>query len=275
MLLKGKPVADRMVEALQKNCAESLCLGVFHPEGDGAAESYLKGKQRWLEKVGFKLEVFNVAPTTPAEELRRRVEQANREPGIHGIMIELPIAGLNFGQVRDWIDPAKDLEGITTANQGHFFATGEERLVPCTALAAVRLLEFYEIPLKGADALIVGRSNIVGLPLYRLLLNRNASPMTAHRQTRDLAAHVARCRIVAVAAGARGLVKSSDAADGAAVVDVGINVVENGIVGDLEITAESEAERIDYTPVPGGVGVVTNAVMLENLVTCWRLQQGR
>lgn len=274
MLLKGKELADKIVNKLQNENLPALTLAVFHPVGDGAAESYLKMKEKWLKKINASIRIFPVLPSTPLIKFYEQIEEVNSDPAIHGIMVELPLPiDVNYWNLHTKINPLKDVDGITFRNQGEFFATITEKIVPCTSVAAIRLLEHYDIPIVGKHALVIGRSNIVGLPLFKLFLNRNATPTTAHRHTDNLKELISTSDIIAVAAGTKGLVDSADVKDGATVIDIGINVSADGVLsGDFNVANENEKERINYSPVPGGVGVVTNAVLLENLVKCYKLQ---
>lgn len=274
MLLKGKELADRIVAKLQNENIPPLTLAVFHPVGDGAAESYLKMKEKWLLKINAKIKVFPVSSSTPLVKFYEWIDEVNNDPSIHGIMVELPLPiDVNYWNLHTKINPAKDVDGITFRNQGEFFATITEKIVPCTAVASIRLLEHFNIPIVGKHALVIGRSNIVGLPLFKLFLNRNATPTIAHRHTYDLKTLIRTSDIIAIAAGKKGLVDSNDVKDGATVIDIGINVADDGSVsGDFNVANDTEKERINYSPVPGGVGVVTNAVMLENLAKCYKLQ---
>ena len=274
MLLKGKDLADKIVSKLQNENLPPLTLAVFHPVGDGAAESYLKMKEKWLKKINAVIRIFPVSQSTPLVKFYEQIDEVNSDPSIHGIMVELPLPiAVNYWNLHTKINPQKDVDGITFRNQGEFFATITEKIVPCTAVASIRLLEHYDIPIVGKHALVIGRSNIVGLPLFKLFLNRNATPTIAHRHTYDLKTLIQTSDIIAVAAGKKGLVDSKAVKDGATVIDIGINVDESGEVsGDFNVAGETEKERINYSPVPGGVGVVTNAVMLENLAKCYKLQ---
>ena len=276
MLLKGKELAGKIVEKIQGDNIPELTLAVFHPVGDGAAESYLKMKERWLKKINAKIRVYPVSQSTPLVKFYEQLDEVNNDPTVHGIMVELPLPiDVNYWNLHTKIHPLKDVDGITFRNQGEFFATITERIVPCTSVASIRLLEHYDIPIVGKHALVIGRSNIVGLPLFKLFLNRNATPAIAHRHTDDLKKLVQTSDIIAISAGRMGLVNSADVKDGATVIDIGINVLDDGkITGDMTIADENEKDRINYSPVPGGVGVVTNAVMLENLVKCYKFQNG-
>ena len=274
MLFKGKDAADGIVSKLAEEDLAGLTLAVFHPLNDGAAESYLKTKEKWLKKINANIEVVPVDGNMTQDEFFRRLEQLNNDPSITGIMVELPLPiKIPEKELLTRINPLKDVDAITYFNQGKIFTSKNEDLIPCTAAASIKLLEHYRIDFAGKNVLVIGRSYIVGLPLFKLFLNRNATPTVAHRGTSDLKNLIHNADIVAICAGTRGIVISSEVKDGASVIDVGIHVTEEGkVVGDMIIDRENEEMRINYSPVPGGVGTVTNAMMLHNLVQCRKLQ---
>ena len=274
MLLKGKDAADVLVSEILSEDISGLTLAVFHPLNDGAAESYLKTKEKWLKKINAKIEVVPVDEKTTHDEFFRKLDLLNKDASITGIMVELPLPiKIQEKELLTGINPLKDVDAITYFNQGKIFTSKNEDLIPCTSAASIKLLEHYRIDFAGKNVLIIGRSYIVGLPLFKLFLNRNATPTVAHRGTSNLRNLVQNADIVAVCAGTRGIVKSSEIKDGASVVDVGIHVTEEGkVVGDMIIDGENEENRINYSPVPGGVGTVTNAMMLHNLVWCKKNQ---
>ena len=274
MLLKGKEAADGIVSKLVEEDLSGLTLAVFHPMNDAAAESYLKTKEKWLKKINAEIEVVPVDEKMTHDEFFRRLGQLNNDPSITGIMVELPLpVKIPEKELLTGINPLKDVDAITYFNQGKIFTSKNEDLIPCTAAASIKLLEHYRIDFAGKNVLVIGRSYIVGLPLFKLFLNRNATPTVAHRGTSNLKDLIHNADIVAICAGTRGIVKSGEVKDGAAVADVGIHVTEEGkVVGDMIIEGENEENRINYSPVPGGVGTVTNAMMLHNLVQCRKLQ---
>lgn len=274
MLLKGKDAADGIVSKLLEEDLSGLTLAVFHPLNDGAAESYLKTKEKWLKKIDAKIEVVPVDGNMTRDQFFHKLELLNKDSSITGIMVELPLPiKIPEKELLTKINPFKDVDGITYFNQGKIFTSKNEDLIPCTAAASIKLLEHHKIDFAGKNVLVIGRSYIVGLPLFKLFLNRNATPTVAHRGTSNLKDLIHNADIIAVCAGTRGIVRSSEVKDGAAVADVGIHVTEDGkVVGDMIIDRENEETRIDYSPVPGGVGTVTNAMMLHNLVRCRQLQ---
>lgn len=275
MLLKGKVISDKIVAGILEKNLPKMTLAVFHPANDSAADSYLKTKEKWLKKINSEIRVYPVSQSMSESSFFEQLEAANSDPEVTGIMVELPLPiKADAVALHTKISPFKDVDGVTYLNQGAFFSSGDERLVPCTSLAAIRMLEHYGIPVSGRNVVVIGRSYIVGLPLFKLFLNRNATPTVTHRKTVNLPELLAKADIVAVSAGTRGIVTSSQVRDGATVLDIGIHVLEDGsVAGDMILEGENEAERINYTPVPGGVGVVTNAVMLENLVKCYEMQK--
>lgn len=274
MLLKGKDVAEKIVLDITSKGLPKLVLAVFHPVGDGSAESYLKAKEKWLEKAGFGIKIFPFDAETAPEKFFAELDIANNDPSIHAIMVETPLPRLvSQHDISSRLNPLKDIDGITYLNQGALYAGRGEGIVPCTSLASVRLLEAFNIKIAGKNAVVIGRSAVVGLPLFKLLLNRDATVLAAHSKTPDLAKQVGNADIIAVAVGRQGLISSSMVKEGASVIDIGINVGADGkLTGDFLIENETEKDRINYSPVPGGVGAVTNAIMLENLVKCYELQ---
>ena len=277
MLLKGKEVADAILNDLRSESTSRLTLAVFHPLNDGAAESYLKTKEKWLKKIDAEIEVVPVDEKMTQETFFDKLEMLNKDASINGIMVELPLPiKIPEKELLTRIDPRKDVDGITYFNQGKIFTSKNEELIPCTSAASIKLLEHYRIDFAGKNVLIIGRSYIVGLPLFKLFLNRNSTATVAHRGTLNLKDLVKKADIVALCAGTRGIVESSEIKDGAAVVDVGIHVDDLGkVTGDMIINRENEESRINYSPVPGGVGAVTNAMLLHNLQKCYKLQQKR
>ena len=275
MLLKGNVVARVINNKVKEMELPELVLAVFHPVGDESAESYLRMKEKKLAKAGFAIKVIPVENTMEIEAFYIALEEANKDDSIHGIMVELPLPiKVSNYELSRRINPLKDVDGVTFENQGTVFATREEGILPCTALASALIPEHYDVEIAGKSVLVIGRSAIVGLPLAKLFLNRNATVTVAHSRTPNLAELAGKADIVAIAAGVSGIVTSSQIKDGATVVDVGINFTDEGkLVGDFTLDQENEEERINYTPVPGGVGVVTNAVLLENLVRCYQMQQ--
>jgi len=193
------------------------------------------------------------------------IHELNDDPQVAGIIVQQPFPKcVRLRAVIDAIDPRKDIDGIHPLNAG-LLRLGYEGFLPATAHAAIEILQRYDIPIAGREAVVIGRSNVVGMPVAFMLVRNDATVTVCHSKTRDLAAHVARAEIVIVAAGHPGLITGSMLRPGAVVVDVGINVVDGALVGDVDFeSAKSVASAI--TPVPGGVGPMTNALLLSHLV---------
>jgi len=195
----------------------------------------------------------------------RAIHELNEDPSVAGIIVQMPLPpDVRLRSIIDAIDPDKDIDGIHPLNAG-LLRLGYEGFLPATAHAAVEILHRYDIPIEGREAVVIGRSNVVGMPAAFMLVREHATVTVCHSRTRDLAAHVRRAEILVVAAGRPKLITGSMLRPGATVVDVGINVVNDAIVGDVDLeSARSVAGAI--TPVPGGVGPVTNALLLTHLV---------
>jgi methylenetetrahydrofolate dehydrogenase (NADP+) / methenyltetrahydrofolate cyclohydrolase len=195
----------------------------------------------------------------------RAIHELNEDPSVAGIIVQMPLPpDVRLRSIIDAIDPDKDIDGIHPLNAG-LLRLGYEGFLPATAHAAIEILHRYDIPIEGREAVVIGRSNVVGMPAAFMLVREHATVTVCHSRTRDLAAHVRRAEILVVAAGRPKLITGSMLRPGATVVDVGINVVNDAIVGDVDLeSARSVAGAI--TPVPGGVGPVTNALLLTHLV---------
>jgi methylenetetrahydrofolate dehydrogenase (NADP+)/methenyltetrahydrofolate cyclohydrolase len=234
---------------------------------DPASQVYVGNKQRACAAVGIRSFGHPLPATTTQAELLALVRDLGRNPEVHGILVQLPLPkGLASDAVIDAIPPAKDADGLHPVNQGRLMA-GQPGLRPCTPLGVMRLLDAQGVSLQGARAVVVGRSVLVGKPMALLLLERHATVTLCHSRTRDLAGEIGRADVVIAAAGQPGLVRGEWIAPGAVVVDVGMNRGPDGkLCGDVEFAAARVRARA-ITPVPGGVGPMTVAMLLVNTVT--------
>ncbi len=236
---------------------------------DPASQIYVRNKGRAAEAAGLGSVTHNLADTTRAAELLDLVHGLNRDPDIHGILVQMPLPGhIDRWAVIDAIDPAKDVDGFHAINVGRLVTGSKAGFIPCTAAGCLILLHEVLDDLSGLDAVVLGRSNIVGKPVASLLLSQNCTVTMAHSRTRDLAALIRRADIVIAAVGRPGLVKGDWIKPGATVIDVGINRVEGAggkttLVGDVDFKAAAEVAGA-ITPVPGGVGPMTIACLLQN-----------
>jgi methylenetetrahydrofolate dehydrogenase (NADP+)/methenyltetrahydrofolate cyclohydrolase len=272
-LLDGKALSARILDELQERVAGHVGAGGTAPGlatvlvgDDPASHIYVRNKRRVCEKVGLINVHHELAEDVGQERLLELIGELNRDPGVHGILVQLPLPrGFDYDEheVLAAIAPDKDADGFHPLNQGALMQ-GYRAPVPCTPKGVMRLLDETSISPAGARAVVVGRSNIVGKPVAMLLLARHMTVTICHSRTRDLAEEVSRADVVVAAVGVPQLVKGSWIKPGAVVLDVGINRDEEGrLVGDVEFHAASE--RAGWiTPVPGGVGPMTIAMLLEN-----------
>lgn len=246
------------------------CLAVVLVGDDPASHVYVRSKERRAAEVGITTRDHRLPATTATAELLDLVRALNADPGVHGILVQLPLpAGVDSDAVLLAIDPHKDVDGFHPDNLG-LLVLGRPRYVACTPQGCMRLLAAGDVPLAGRRALVIGRSTIVGKPMAQLLVHADATVTIAHSRTADLAAEVARADIVIAAIGRPEFVRGEWIKIGAAVIDVGMNRLDDGrLVGDVD-HAGAAARASAITPVPGGVGPMTIACLLSNVVDAAR-----
>ena len=233
---------------------------------DPASAVYVRNKGRATVEAGMRSEEHRLDAATPEAELIALIERLNRDPAVHGILVQLPLpAHMDTNRVLDAVAPEKDVDGFHIANAGRL-ATGRKAMVPCTPLGCLMLLRDRLGDLAGLEAVVVGRSNIVGRPMAQLLIGESCTVTVAHSRTRDLASVCRRGDILVAAVGRPGLVTGDFVKPGATVIDVGINRVGDRLVGDVDF-ASAAAVAGAITPVPGGVGPMTIACLLANTLT--------
>ena len=238
---------------------------------DPASEVYVRSKGKMTVEVGMRSFEHRLAADTDEATLLGLIQKLNRDPQVHGILVQLPLpAHLDSDLVINAIDPAKDVDGFHISNVG-LLATGQKAMVPCTPLGCLLMLRAHHGDLSGMEAVVIGRSNIVGKPMAQLLLGESCTVTVAHSRTRDLAGVVRRADIVVAAVGRAQMVPGDWIKPGATVIDVGINRVDAGggktrLVGDVEFDSVAAVAGA-ITPVPGGVGPMTIACLLANTVT--------
>jgi len=284
-LLMGKPIADKIneqitadLETLKKEKGIVPSLASVLVGDDPASKAYSGRQKKSAEKIGINYELHELPGDISEDKLVEFITELNNDNSINGIIIQMPLpTGISEQRVQGMIAQKKDVEGITPANLG-LIVYDRPRLIPCTSLSAVKLVESAGINIYGKNLTLVGRSAIVGKPVALLMLQRKFSPTVTicHRGTSDsgnLPDHVSRADILIVASGSPELVKGEWIKEGSIVVDVGFNVVDGKTVGDVEF--EVAKEKAGYiTPVPGGVGPLTVAILLQNTVeaTKWQFE---
>ena len=239
-------------------------LAVILVGEDAASKIYVRNKAKACEDVGMHSEVFRYAADTSEAEVLARIAELNDDRRIHGILVQLPLPPhVDNRKVLEAISPHKDVDGFHKQNVGAL-VTGESDFPPCTPHGVMALLDQYKVPIEGCNAVVIGRSNIVGKPMALMLLARSATVTICTSKTRDLGQFTRIADIVVAAVGKAGLVTADMIKEGAAVIDVGMNRLENGrLAGDVDF-AEVSKKAGFITPVPGGVGPMTITMLLEN-----------
>ncbi|MCB0271401.1 MAG: bifunctional methylenetetrahydrofolate dehydrogenase/methenyltetrahydrofolate cyclohydrolase FolD [Bdellovibrionales bacterium] len=268
-LLDGKKVAEKILQEVQNDIATMEVkpgLAVILIGDDPASQVYVNRKHKTCQKVGMYSEVIRKNANVTQEEVLVLIEDLNQRKDIHGILVQLPLPKhLDEEVILRAVDENKDVDGFHLINTGKLFR-GQDALTPCTPTGVIRLLKEYDINMQGANAVVIGRSNIVGKPMAHLLLGQNATVTICHSKTKDIEKFCQKADIVVAAVGIAQLVKASWIKPGACIVDVGINRLNDGkLVGDVDF--EDCKTKAGYlTPVPGGVGPLTIAVLLQNTV---------
>ena len=239
---------------------------------DPGSAIYVAGKQKACKEVGMQGFNFPLAAATPRVEVVELIERLNADPDVSGILLQLPVPEpLDGVELTGMIDPRMDVDGLTAISAG-LLAQGREGLRPCTPQGVMALLDAAGAQLEGAEAVVVGRSNLFGKPMAQLLLGANATVTTCHSRTRDLAGVCRRADILIAAVGRARMVQADWVKPGATVIDVGMNRTEDGLAGDVDFDAVKEVAAA-ITPVPGGVGPMTIAFLLRNTLKAARMQR--
>jgi methylenetetrahydrofolate dehydrogenase (NADP+)/methenyltetrahydrofolate cyclohydrolase len=269
-IIDGKAIAQQVRSEVAADVAAWVAGGHAPPAlatvlvgDDPASATYVAGKQRASAEVGIAGRDHRLAADAGHAEVERLLHELNDDPRVSGILLQLPTPPqVDGGALTEIISPAKDVDGLTPVSVG-LLAKGRPGLRPATPLGVMELLRRHDVALEGAEAVVVGRSDLVGKPVASLLLAANATVTMCHSRTRDLAAACRRADVLVAAVGRPGLVRGDWVKDGAVVIDVGINRTDAGLAGDVEFEPAAERARL-ITPVPGGVGPMTIAMLLRN-----------
>ena len=288
-LLEGKVFAGQFKEdaktradRLEEKYGVRPGLAVIIVGHDPASEVYVRNKHKACEELGIYSEVIEMPEESTKEEILARIDSLNKDSKIHGILVQLPLPKAlrpAEAEILDSIDPVKDVDGFHPVNVGRM-VKGEEALLPCTPHGCLKMLELAGIPIEGKKAVVVGRSNIVGKPMLHLLLARNATVTVCHSCTENLPAVTREADILVAAVGSPRFITAEMVKEGATVIDVGINRLppaepgaKGKLVGDVDFEAVKEVAGA-ITPVPGGVGLLTVAMLMENVVQAAEMQLG-
>jgi methylenetetrahydrofolate dehydrogenase (NADP+) / methenyltetrahydrofolate cyclohydrolase len=273
--MDGKALAERVRKEVAGEVAalgRPVGLATVLVGDDPASAVYVRSKQKACREVGIEPFDHNLSPDTSQEDLLALVEQLNEDDAVTGILVQLPLPEqIDEDHIIRSINPIKDVDGFHPFNAGHLFQ-GSPTFVAATPAGIMEILREYQVELKGARAVVVGRSNIVGKPMALLLLAEHATVTICHSRTQDLSAVVREADVIVAAAGHPQTVTADMVREGATVVDVGINRTDDGLVGDVAQDVREKAGLL--TPVPGGVGPMTIASLLRNTVRAARYQSG-
>ena len=273
--MDGTALAARVREEVAASVAQLDHVGVATVlvGDDPASHIYINLKQKAAEAAGIEARDHRIPAGTSEEDVLALIAELNADDAVDGLLVQLPLPGhIDEATVIEAIDPAKDIDGIHPTNAGRLYL-GRPTLVPGTPLGVMRMLEEYEIQLQGTHAVVIGRSRIVGKPMAQLLLAANATVTMCHSRTRDLAHHTLDADVLVAAIGQPHMVSADMVKVGATVIDVGLTRTDEGLFGDVDPAAAERAAFI--TPVPGGVGPVTIAMVLQNTVTAARARRAK
>ena len=271
-LIDGKAIAAEITEEMRLR-AQALrekgivpCLAVILAGNDPASEIYVRNKRRACKRAGIESRMIRLDQSVSREEILREIHALNQDPAVHAVLVQLPLPGhLDETEILSAVLPEKDADGFHPLNAGRLL-TGEKGVLPCTPAGCMELLRRTGVSLSGAEAVVIGRSNIVGKPMSLLLLRENCTVTLCHSRTKNLAEQVRRADVVICAVGRPGLVTGEMVKPGATVIDVGINRLADGrVVGDADFESVSAVAGA-ITPVPGGVGPMTIAMLMKNAI---------
>lgn len=279
-ILDGKQIAKDYRQKLKEQ-VESLKEQGYTPKlsvilvgNDGASQSYVNSKKKAAEKLGMISEIVHLDESTSEEEVLNELKRLNEDDSVSGILVQVPLPKqVSEQKIIESINPEKDVDGFHPTNIGKLYID-EQTFVPCTPLGIMELLSHADIEIEGKEAVIIGRSHIVGQPVYKLLLQKNATVTIMHSKTKDMNSHLKNADIIVSAVGRPGIVSKDDVKEGAVVIDVGNTPDENGkLKGDADYEDVKEIAGA-ITPVPGGVGPMTITMVLNNTLLAEKMRRG-
>lgn len=279
-ILDGKQIAKDYRQGLQDE-VEALKEKGFTPKlsvilvgNDGASQSYVRSKKKAAEKIGMISEVIHLDESTSEADVLKELDRLNNDESVSGILVQVPLPKqVDEQKVLDAIDPAKDVDGFHPINIGRLYLD-EAKLIPCTPLGVMELLKHADIDLEGKNAVVIGRSHIVGQPVAKLLTQQNATVTVLHSRSQNIHEHLKNADVIVSAVGRPGMVTKDDVKEGAVVIDVGNTPDENGkLKGDVDYEAVKEIAGA-ITPVPGGVGPMTITMVLNNTLIAEKMRRG-
>ena len=281
-IIDGKALSEKVLKEIEKEHSElekkvgrKAGLAVIIVGENPASQIYVRNKIKACEKVGFHSETIRLDEHITEENLLLEIEKLNNDNNIDGILVQLPIPKhINELKVINAISAEKDVDGFHTTNIGKMMIGDETGFLPCTPAGVIQMFEEYNIDLEGKDVLVIGQSNIVGKPMTLLLIKKRATVQVCNSKTKNLPEKLQKADVVVAAAGSPKLVKGSDVKEGVVVIDIGINRVDGKICGDVDF--EEVSQKASYiTPVPGGVGPMTIAMLIKNTFKSYKQKIGK
>ena len=281
-IIDGKALSDKILKKIENEHSELQAkvgrkagLAVIIVGENPASQIYVRNKIRACERVGFHSETIRLDEHITEENLLLEIEKLNNDNNIDGILVQLPIPKhINELKVINAISAEKDVDGFHTTNIGKMMIGDETGFLPCTPAGVIQMFEEYNIDLEGKDVLVIGQSNIVGKPMTLLLIKKRATVQVCNSKTKNLPEKLQKADVVVAAAGSPKLVKGSDVKEGVVVIDIGINRVNGKICGDVDF--EEVSQKASYiTPVPGGVGPMTIAMLIKNTFKSYKQKVGK
>ena len=281
-IIDGKALSDKILKEIENEHSELQAkvgrkagLAVIIVGENPASQIYVRNKIRACERVGFHSETIRLDEHITEENLLLEIEKLNNDNNIDGILVQLPIPKhINELKVINAISAEKDVDGFHATNIGKMMIGDETGFLPCTPAGVIQMFEEYNIDLEGKDVLVIGQSNIVGKPMTLLLINKRATVQVCNSKTKNLSEKLQKADVVVAAAGSPKLVKDSDVKEGVVVIDIGINRVDGKICGDVDF--EEVSQKASYiTPVPGGVGPMTIAMLIKNTFKSYKQKVGK
>jgi len=273
-IIDGKKISDDIYRELEAEIVPhrgQIGLAVILVGDDPASATYVRNKEKACKRLGINFKLVRLPQFVSKEEVLESISRLNNDDSISGIIVQLPLPShIDEFEITKSVLPIKDVDGLHPENLGSLLK-GKPNMVPCTPLGIIELLRREDIDIKGKKVVIVGRSNLVGKPLFHLLLSMDATVTICHSKTKDLKKETSQADILVVAVGVPGLIKKDMVKPGAVVIDVGINKVDNKLVGDVDF--EGVKEIASYiTPVPGGVGPMTVAMLMNNVLKAYKVR---
>ena len=275
-ILDGRIIKEQVFDMLKEKVSGLSVKPSFVVIQVGNVEAsniYIRHKKKMAEYIGYDFSLMKFDENVSEDYLINEIKKLNNDDNINGILVQMPLPDhIDAGRIQNAVTPIKDIDGLHDLNAGILFHK-KNTLYPCTPLGAMKLLKWYNIPLSGINAVVVGRSNLVGKPMAMMLTNADATVTLCHSKTKNLGEITKNADLLVVAVGSPKLIKSDMVKDGAIVIDIGINKTDSGLCGDVDFDNVSKKVSA-ITPVPGGIGQMTVAMLANNILKAYEIQKG-